>query len=307
MQQSVVGLLGCMLSALALVVTQAAFAQTAEIGSAAVKASAPEAPASEAAPGKTGEQPVPATYGVIREETSLADSGSDFCGLDHTKTLKAGTVLIVVRKSPCTSRYGASFSKEFLDVLYRGELRRVLAEAVFLSDEGAKRMAATNEDQIAASFQHWKLSSLLARKAELESALKALEATGKHGAALLKASIFDVSEHTSGTGFKATIYNSTKRPIKYVTFNVVGLNAVGDPVRGARGGSAVTSLRGIGPIEPGETATYSKDYMWLTDVVESFRVSSIRLEYMDGSSRAITDIKRIRLSSTDLKALDGDD
>ena len=47
---------------------------------------------------------------------------------------------------------------------------------------------------------------------QLEKAVKALDATGKHGVALLKASIFDVSEYTEGTGFKATVYNSTKKP-----------------------------------------------------------------------------------------------
>ena len=63
-------------------------------------------------------------------------------------------------------------------------------------------------------------------------------------------------------------------------------------------------LRGIGPIAPGETASYSKDYMWMTDVVESFRISSIKLEYTDGSSKVVSDVKSIRISERDYDALE---
>ena len=134
--------------------------------------------------------------------------------------------------------------------------------------------------------------------------MKALDATGKRGVALLKASIFDVSQYTEGTGFEATVYNSTKKTIKYVTFTVVGRNAVGDPVRAGFRGNAASMLRGIGPIAPGETASYSKDYMWMTDVVESFRISSIKLEYTDGSSKVVSDVKSIRISERDYDALE---
>ena len=177
-----------------------------------------------------------------------------------------------------------------------------------MSPDQAKRLAALEPAQVEASVEDWKLTSLVARKTELEKAMKALESTGKYGVGLLKASIFDVSEYTEGTGFKATVFNSTKKTIKYVTFTVVGLNAVGDPVRGGFARSApAPMLRGIGPIEPGETATYSKDYMWMTDVVESFRISSIKLEYTDGSSKVVSDVRNVRLSAQDYETLAADD
>lgn len=269
-------------------------------------ADAPSAPASlQDAPAKVA--PVEAVLGVIKEKTESADRLSDFCNLDSSTKLPGRAIVVVMRKVPCVSRYGATFSKEFLEVLYGGKTRLVPTDAVFLSTEHAKRFAALEPAQIEASTEDWRLTSLVARRTELEKAMKALNATGRHGVALLKASIFDVSEYTEGTGFKATVYNSTKKTIKYVTFTVVGLNAVGDPVRGGFRGNTAPMLRGIGPIEPGETGTYSKDYMWMTDVVESFRVSSIKLEYTDGSSRVVSDMKNIRISAEDYEALTTDD
>lgn len=105
-----------------------------------------------------------------------------------------------------------------------------------------------------------------------------------HGFAILGQKIFDVSEYTEGTGLEFKIVNLSKRTIKYAIFNVVGLNAVGDPVRSRISGQTTVTLRGVGPVERGYTATWRKDYMWMTDLVETFRLASIRIEYMDGTA-----------------------
>lgn len=244
--------------------------------------------------------PVQAVIGVIRETTESADRVSDSCDLYPRKKIPRRAIVIVVRRAPCVTRY---FNGEFFEVLYAGKTRFVPTAAVFLSDEQARRFAALQPAQIDASADDWTLTSLEARLTALTGAMKALNATAKQGVALLKARIFDVSEYTEGTGFEATVYNSTKKTIKYVTFSVVGLNAVGDPVRDGLRGTAVPTLRGIGPIAPGETASYSKDYMWMTDVVESFRVRSIKLEYTDGSSRVVSDANSIRISKEDYEVL----
>lgn len=141
----------------------------------------------------------------------------------------------------------------------------------------------------------------------MNRAIRALKATSSQGIAVLKARIFDVSEYTEGTGFSASIYNSSKKTIKYVTFGVVGLNAVNDPVRDRLRGGTVVSLRGIGPVEPGGTGSWSKDYMWMTDVVESYRLAEIRLEYTDGTSKTLKDVEKLFLSRADYETLSEDD
>lgn len=272
--------------------TFAAFAQATDAPSAV---SAPDTPPEVA--------PVDPVLGIIKEKTGSADRASDFCRLESSQTLPSRSLVVVIRRAPCSSRYGASYSKDFLEVLYAGKTRLVHTGAVFLSDKEAERLEMLEPAQVEASANVWRLVSLRARVNQLETAMKALDKTGKRGVALLKASIFDVSQYTEGTGFEATVYNSTKKTIKYVTFTVAGLNAVGDLVRGGWRGNAAPMLRGIGPIAPGETASYSKDYMWMTDVVESFRISSIKLEYTDGSTRVISDMKGIRVSEQDYETL----
>jgi hypothetical protein len=281
-----------LLGLVALVVAPIGLAQP--VDAPASSASTPDAATKAAA--------VAPVLGVIKARTGSADQLSDFCSLDSSKNLPGRAIVVVVRKAPCVSRY-ASFSKDLLEVLYAGKARFVPADSVFLSSESSKQFEALEPAQIQASTEDWQLISLLARKAELEKAVKALNATSRHGVALLEASIFDVSEHTDGTGFKATVYNSTKKTIKYVTFTVVGLNAVGDPVRGGFRGSTAAMLRGIGPIEPEEIGTYSKDYMWMTDIVESFRVSNIKVEYTDGSSKVVSEMKNIRIRAEDYEVL----
>lgn len=245
---------------------------------------------------------VEAVLGVMREKTKAAEKISDTCTIESSKTLPSHTAVVVVRKVPCVSRSGPSFNKEFLEVLYAGKTRFVPAESIFLADEPARLFAALEPAQVAASLESWRLTSLLAKKYELESVMKALDATEKHGIALLNAGIFDASPHTDGTGFEVEVFNPTKKPMKYITFTVVGINAVGDPVRdGVRGNSS--TLRGIGPIEPGETASYSKEYMWMTDIVQSFRIKSVKVEYMDGSSRIVSDVNKVRLSKQNYEAL----
>jgi hypothetical protein len=175
-----------------------------------------------------------------------------------------------------------------------------------MTDEGRRDIEAIEEAQIEASKDEWKLISLKARQSQLDNAIAALKATSKHGVALVKAGIFDVSEYTEGTGFSATVLNSGKKTIKYVTFSVIGMNAVKDPVRGRFGASTTTVLRGIGPIEPDEAAEYSKDYMWMSDMVDSFRITQIKLEFMDGTSKVLTDMRSIRLSAKDFGQLSTD-
>lgn len=106
------------------------------------------------------------------------------------------------------------------------------------------------------------------------------------GLVLLDWSIFDVSEYTEGTGVRFSILNPNKKTIKYIWFTVKGLNAVNDPVR-TKNGTINITLKGIGPISYMESSTYSWDYIWFTDIVEEGKISSIKIQYMDGTFKTI--------------------
>jgi len=96
----------------------------------------------------------------------------------------------------------------------------------------------------------------------------------------------DASEYTDGTGMEMTFYNPTKKVIKYVHATVVGYNAVNDPV--VEGGKTSHTLKCIGPIDPGDTGTYNFEYVWFTDIVQTSKLTSIKVQYMDGTEKIIS-------------------
>lgn len=135
------------------------------------------------------------------------------------------------------------------------------------------------------------------RRAKITNAINSLGRTAKYGVAILKASIYDISEYTEGTGFMINLYNSTKKTIKYVTVYFIGYNAVGDPVRDYRSRPNQLSFKCVGPIYPDMSATYEKKYAWMSDLVESFKITSIKVQYMDNSNKTIKEPNKIWIDS----------
>lgn len=108
----------------------------------------------------------------------------------------------------------------------------------------------------------------------------------KNGLVVIDARPYDESEYTDGTGMNITIFNSSNKTIKYITFNFIGYNAVGDPVISR--GKKLQTFKGIGPIEPDEEVTYNDEYVWFTDIVQSAKLKSIVVQYMNGSTKTFT-------------------
>jgi len=88
------------------------------------------------------------------------------------------------------------------------------------------------------------------------------------------------------TGAKFSIFNTSKKTIKYITFNFHGKNPVDDKVL-YRAGVYNVSRKGIGPIESYEIGSWSFDNIWLTDTVDYLVLTSMVIIYMDGTSKTI--------------------
>lgn len=241
--------------------------------------------------GRDATKPLPVTLAYVQKNTVVAVGFSSSCFTEDSKRIPAGSAIVVVRKAECTRR-GVSIDTGRYEILYKGETYFIEPWRILMFEYMKDAIAAYSPEQVEASLDVWKAASLKATTDEFEGARKALLATKKYGVALLRSTVYDVSEHTSGTGARFVVGNTGEKTIKYVTVNFVGLNAVNDPVPTGRGPA---TIRGIGPIEPGNTGSYSRDYVWATDTVHSHRVSSILVEYMDGSKRTINDIKSIAL------------
>ncbi len=119
--------------------------------------------------------------------------------------------------------------------------------------------------------------------AERREALQPFIDTEKYGLGFIK---YNATEGYSSTGAYFEIFNPSKKTIKYIWFTVAGENAVNDLVR-LPNGSYYKTLKGIGPIGSYETGAWSFDYVWFTDIVEYLRISTIKIQYMDGSVRTV--------------------
>jgi hypothetical protein len=183
-----------------------------------------------------------------------------------------------------------SQSFQYYEVAYEGESYFVYREHVTLSENSDfefndflnadKRIIDSIRPRaIAISFKLY--------QQKLSNALKFINYCKKVGLLIIDKSIYDESEYTEGTSFKCEVLNLSTKTIKYITFNVQGYNAVDDKV------SSLKPLKGIGPIAKNQTSKYVFDYVWLTDIVETFKLVSIKVQYTDGSIKSFTDINSI--------------
>jgi hypothetical protein len=79
--------------------------------------------------------------------------------------------------------------------------------------------------------------------------------------------------------------NTSKRALKYVRFDVEGINAVGDAVPCEIRGFNTDRLNVTGPIKLGQTHGYGTYWsnVWYNHSIEKMRVIGYELEYMDGT------------------------
>ena len=236
--------------------------------------------------------------GVVTADGSTAGSSepSTYCSVYSGKTLAEGTVVLISGTRICESRYPTE-TIPFYELSISGKTYFIQQSKVKLSDSDKARLDGMPTDSMQEYKEKAKVFSLYIRQQKLNAALKAIKKTSKHGLTLLKHRIYDTSEYTEGTGFSVSIANPTKKTIKYVSFTVIGYNSVKDPVSGGKKRGTSLTVKGVGPIEPDSSASYDWEYMWFTDLVQTHKVTSIMVEYMDGSKRTIKNMKDIKLAT----------
>ncbi|EAT13008.1 hypothetical protein HF888_00850 [Bermanella marisrubri] len=107
--------------------------------------------------------------------------------------------------------------------------------------------------------------------------------------------IFGQRNTANGIEVMITYSNISSKTMKYVTFEVVALNAVNDVVAGEIRGKKVTILKDTGPIEAnGWSFPKWKNAIYHRNAIQLI-VQKIRVEYMDGSIETVE--KPFKLSS----------
>lgn len=229
--------------------------------------------------------------GFASKDAFFGKEIKSYCTPSLDKHIKKGSPLFISGANVCES---LQRKYKFFEVVFKNE--------VLYTEES--NIISTNKnlwDKISSLSQNEKDSvRFIAKKAgqlwdikSKKDAIDFLNKTKTHGLSILKFSCYDESEHTEGTGFKVNVYNPTNKTIKYIWFNIVGYNPVGDKV--VSKGKSVQTVRGVGPIKPEGTGEYEFEYVWFTDMVEAANVASIKVQYMDGSFKTILTPKSITM------------
>lgn len=214
------------------------------------------------------------------------------CKSGESKDVQATVHAVVYGRETCKAKDSDQATDMYL-IAYRGTAYRVAADEIKIGSRDKQAIEEIKPGEAAEKEAKAISDSIDFFDGEKALARQALQKTRPHGIAIVTSSVFDEGEYTRATGATVTFYNSSTKTIKYVTVSIFGVNAVNDIVKGASIGGPAVVIRGIGPIEPGRFATYKRNFAWHTDVVQSMRISSVKLEYMDGSSKVIKDIGAI--------------
>lgn len=237
-----------------------------------------------------------------RSMASLSVS-EDGCSEKDTVFINANEFLPVAGILTCKKSYNNGIKKYFITA-YRGQITYISEEYLTVTKEVSDQLAAITPEELVVRKEVIAGASLDSYSNKLDAVTKKLEGTKKNGGVtILHYGVFDESEYTDGTGVEIGYYNSSSKIIKYITATFIGYNAVKDPVNLYSKNSSIVTLKGIGPIKPGESGSYTKSYAWHTDSVESVKIKSVKILYMDGTSNSIKNIPNAILDKESYKFL----
>lgn len=230
---------------------------------------------------------------------SIYDSISSKCReYTSSKSIPKGEILILTGYKQC-KKEDSSLRNSYYEVYYRGSLYYVNEQDLeFIEDVNYIDLLSSLREEDYDNFRSRAITSgTLLWRNEINEISKFFKACTSKGLLIQYWNIFDVSEYTEGTGIRFRITNPTKKTIKYISFTVRGYNPVNDPVR-AKDGNYSYTLRGVGPLAPDESGTYEWDYVWFTDIVESAKITLIKIQYMDGTVKSIENVNSITMSDS---------
>lgn len=216
-----------------------------------------------------------------------------------SKVIMLGKLHVDSTYSPILEKYS---ERRYYEAYLNGKQFYISDEDVILDDENKSRLDSLIQTPISIQNSFNNESRNFAWSMHVNRIDKFLGYLDKHksyGLSIMSWGIYDESEYTDGTSFAFDLINPTKKTIKYITVNVVGYNPVNDRV--ASKGKYVQSVKCVGPIKPGVHAKYRFEYVWFTDLVENAKITSITVQYMDGSVKTISNIKPIEWAHEDFE------
>ncbi len=232
--------------------------------------------------------------GIISEDYFGGKSVDSYCITGTDKYISKNSIVLISGIKNCKRSYSSELTM-FYEFVYKKQTYFIQKEKIITNESyysQIERMSPGKAD----SFRNFAIDvSKLLYESNIKKGLKYLETCKSKGLAILEWSFYDESEYTDGTSVKIKVYNPTPKTIKYLWFTFIGFNPVGDKVTDYKRGTNIT-MKGVGPIKTEESGTYSYEYVWFTDLVETAKILSIKIQYMDGSFKTIANPKEIIIS-----------
>ncbi len=185
------------------------------------------------------------------------------------------TKLYNLQVIPIVNYFGESYSKkyEFYDDGIKYEIRE---DYVYCPDSTRTQIESLSEtwrDSVRLKTIEYSKSW---RKIEMERANELYAKAKAQGIAITDYSVKDESEYTNGTGYSIDFVNAGKKTIKYIWFTLSAYNRVKDFI-------STKVVKAMGPIKSGYSGSGSFSYVWHTDLVETVKLTGIKIQYMDGT------------------------
>lgn len=101
---------------------------------------------------------------------------------------------------------------------------------------------------------------------------------------------FSVDGGDYSTNISISVYNTSKKTIKYLSITFRAFNAVDDAI-------GTKTVRGVGPIYPNESGSYDFESVFFSKVLDHVKIVSMTIEYMDQTKKVFNTetIKKLRL------------
>lgn len=230
--------------------------------------------------------------GVIKDYCKAGLSVID-CIPREDVTIPEGALVVIAGARSCKYPYSASIYNT-LDIFYQNKPYHIDLDKVIIEDHLFDEIVKASGERKVKFRKEAEETSLKIQIKELSEALDYVKKLKPKGLGLLSWS-YDESDVLTGIDISFNVLNPTNKTIKYIWFNVVGYNPVGDKVIDPLKRTALLSLRAVGPIAPDEHGTYYFERAWHTNLVDTVKIISIKVQHMDGSIKTITDIKSITM------------
>ena len=239
--------------------------------------------------------------GIIENDTYIGQEFEGLCNTGYEKKITSGAAVVISGTERCTSV--SSKLKYFYRIIYKNKIYLIEKEKVLTEEDYFSKIDSFDSFQALKFRENAIINEALLHDGQMKKILNFIKGCASKGLTIMDWSFYDSSEYTEGTGVKFTVYNPTKKNIKYLWFTVVGYNAVNDVIYDRVQKKKSITFKGVGPIKPEETGTYDFEYAWFTDLVEDVKITQIKVQFMDGSIKTILNPKQIMLAKADYNFL----